>query len=298
AILMSSTNRESGVAPDRAGLTAGAPASGRGPAPPPGPASWAGALVSLWLVLGLAQPAPSADGAVVWLLRSQRARFPASDMRATFVLTVEGATGKVLRREGRILRRSKGGDLADRLYVFDAPEAIRGLALLSRDVEGGPSDQWLYLPAYGKARRVALHGTGDAFVGSDFSYGDLGRVRIEDGRHRLDKGRACGAAGDCVVVETTGQSRSYPYGRVVNFIDPDDYLPRRVEYYDRGGALSKVLTVDETATVGGFATPTLITMRSQRSGGKSRLRLRDVAYDVGLTQEAFTVERLQDLSAR
>lgn len=260
-----------------------------------------GVLPALLLLLG-ASPAFASEvtgEGRQWLQRSQGARFPAADMRASFEMLVVLSDGSRLSRRGTAYRRNGEGALADRLYVFREPSSLNGLALLSRDRQGKAADQWLYLPAYGRARRVAMHTAGDAFVGSDFYYSDLARVRVEDGTHRLLGERPCAADGSlagkpaCVAVATTDLPGGYPWGSVVNFIDKSNALPRRVEYYDRDDDLARVMTIDRVITVQGFATPLSITMKTVASAGYSTLTLDGISYDLGLEADTFLVEALE-----
>jgi len=227
-----------------------------------------------------------------WLERSHRARFPGADMRARFEIVVERSDGERLERAGTALRLTRDDRLADRLFVIDAPDSIAGIALLSKDVADEPAAQWLYLPAYRRARRVALHGAGDAFVGSDFNYADLARVRVEGGAHRLAGSRSV-AGVECVVVETDNADPGLPYSKLVSMIDRRNALPVRVEYFDDDGQLAKVGTIETIALIDGWPTPTEISMSNRVTGGTSSIRLRDVRYDTGLTGEMFTTERLE-----
>ncbi len=251
-------------------------------------------LVALVLAVGFAeaQEPAAAESAPSWLQRSQDARFPARDMRATFELRVERADGTTLERRGVALRRTQDRSLSERLFVLTEPASLAGIALLSKDRPQEPADQWLYLPAYRRARRVAIHGAGDAFAGSDFNYADLARVRIEAGEHRLLEPRAV-AGRDCVVIETVNRDLALPYSKTVSTIDRQNGLPLRTEYYDREGVLQKIGSIDEVAEMDGWATPVVITMENRETGGKSVLRLREVGYDVGLEPSLFTVERLE-----
>jgi hypothetical protein len=213
-------------------------------------------------------------------------------MRAVFDLRVERADGTVLERRGLAFRRAQTGALADRLFVLTEPASLAGVALLSKDRPQEPADQWLYLPSYRRARRVAVHGAGDAFAGSDFNYADLARVRIEAGHHRLlDSQTVFGR--DCVLVETINADETLPYSKTVSAIDRQNGLPLRVEYYDRRSVLQKVGSIDQVVEMDGHPTPIVIAMENRETGGKSVLHLREADYDVGLEPTLFTVEHLE-----
>jgi hypothetical protein len=228
-----------------------------------------------------------------WLLRSQNARFPAKNMVAEFTIDITNADGSKLERKGRSVRATREDSLSDRLFVITQPRSISGMTLLSKDVVDGPANQWLYLPAYRRVRRVAIHGAGDAFVGSDFYYADLARVRIEAGGHSL-KGETSVSGRLCILVETRHEDAQLPYGRTVSALDKETALPMRVEYFDRKDVLVKVGTIDSVESHAGHPTPVALTMRNEATGSRSRILLDSVLYDSDLDEGMFTVERLEE----
>jgi hypothetical protein len=233
-----------------------------------------------------------AETAEEWLRRSQATRFPGQDMRARFVMRIDRANGTRLRRTGVSLRRTRSDGLADRLFVVRSPTSLAGLALLSLDQPAKPASQWLYLPTYRRARRVALHGTGDAYIGSDFIYADLGSVQVEAGRHSL-KGSTEVEGRACVVVDTINEDPSLPYHRYVSMLDRENVLPLRVEYYDEDSRMTRVLSLEKITEIQGWLTPLKISMTNKLDGGRSIIKLEDVQYDVSLEPSLFTVENLE-----
>jgi hypothetical protein len=259
-----------------------------------------GSLLPAVLVLSLATglgvatgAAPAhADTAAEWLRRSQAARFPGRDMRASFVIYVEQQSGRRLKRRGTLMRLTRADGLADRLLAVEAPPQFAGLALLSQDRADAPEAQWLYMPAYRRARRVALQAVSDAFIGSDFVYADFGRVRVEAATHRFrDERRVEGRP--CVVVESVTGDPTLPYHILVSVLDRDNALPLRLEYFDEKGTLVRVGTLDSIAVVGEWPTPVSMTMQTTATGSRSTLKLSSVRYDVGLDPSLFTVESLE-----
>jgi hypothetical protein len=236
---------------------------------------------------------PSAEE---WLERAQKARFPADNMVADFTLEIVRSDGSTLERKGRSVRATRDHELADRLFVITAPRSIAGMALLSKDVPGAPANQWLYLPAYRRVRRVAVHGAGDAFVGSDFYYADLARIRLEAGEHSI-KGEETVAGRPCVLLETRNNDPLLPYGRTVTALDKENVLPLRVEYYDRKDVLLKVGTIDSVESHGGHPTPLSVSMRNEATRSRSRIVLHHVSYDTEIDDAIFTVERLEEQGA-
>ncbi len=264
------------------------------PRAPLGAASLMAACVAILLALAPAG-AGAEESADQWLRRSQAARFPARDMRAGFVMYIEQKDGPRLKRRGVALRRTREGELADRLFVVQAPENLKELALLSHDQAGAAAAQWLYMPVYRRARRVSVQAATDAFVGSDFMYVDFGRVRPEAGAHRL-KGSTEVEGRPCVVVETVTLDSSLPYRTLLSTLDRENALPLRLEYMDEKGELTRVATIDSIAAIEGWPTPITLSVRTVREGSRSILKLANVDYDVGLDPSLFTVENLEGAS--
>ncbi len=242
---------------------------------------------------GMADAGPArAQTAAEWLRRSQAARFPGRDMRASFVMYVEQQGGRRLKRRGTMLRRTRADGLADRLFAVEAPPQFAGLALLSHDRADAPEAQWLYMPAYRRARRVALHAASDTFISSDFVYADFGRVRVEAATHRLgDERRVEGRS--CVVVESVTDDTTLPYHTLVSTLDRDNALPLRLEYFDGKGTLERVATLERIAVIDGRPTPVSLTMHTTATDGRTTIKLSNVQYDVDLDPSVFTVEGLE-----
>lgn len=228
-----------------------------------------------------------------WLERSQEARFPGENMVAEFTLEITQPGGEKLERKGRSLRASRADKLADRLFVITEPRSIAGMALLSKDVQDAPANQWLYLPAYRRVRRVAVHGAGDAFVGSDFYYADLARVRIEAGEHTI-KGEQIVAERACVLIESRISDSALPYGHTISALDKENALPLRVQYYDREGVLMKIGTIESVEVRDGYPTPLALRMKNEMTDSESRIVLQSVRYDTDIDDAQFTVERLEE----
>jgi outer membrane lipoprotein-sorting protein len=165
------------------------------------------------------------------------------------------------------------------------------VAVLSKDHPADPTMHWLYLPMYRRVRRVASPGSGDV-LGSDFTYADLGRVRIEAGEHRL-KGNMEVEGRPCVVIATTNNDASLPYSRLVFMLDREHALPLRTEYYDDDGRLTRVASLGRIVDIDGRMTPLRISMTNTLVGGRSIIKLEDVRYNVGLDPSLFRVESIE-----
>ncbi|KPF67838.1 hypothetical protein IP88_12085 [alpha proteobacterium AAP81b] len=168
-----------------------------------------------------------------------------------FVLTNAQGQARV-RTTSSITELKPDGVNNKRLVRFSAPADIAGTAVLT--IENGDTDDdiWVWLPALKKVRRLAASNRKDAFVGTDFSYGDVLGHPVDEWRHRLVRSEAIDGVParvveslpkDASVVANTG------YGKRVSWLRASDSAPLKVEYYDRQGALLKVYTATDIRVV-------------------------------------------------
>ena len=119
----------------------------------------------------------------------------------TASLTMNGCgskRGQESKREVRlkVIEVEEDGDRS--MFVFDRPRDVRGTAFLVHAHKNDPDDQWLYLPALKRVKRISSSNQSGSFMGSEFSYEDMGTVEIEKFTHRFLRDEACGDL-ECVV---------------------------------------------------------------------------------------------------
>ena len=172
----------------------------------------------------------------------------------------------VLRNRGgeestRSLRRmaleTNGAGLGDRsVIVFETPRDVEGTALLSHTRILEPDDQWLYLPALRRVKRISSGNKSGPFVGSEFAYEDLVSQEVDKYDYRWLRVESCGAL-ECDVVERFPRYENSGYTRHVVWWDRAEHRVQRIDFYGRKDALFKTLT----------------TARPGARGGRGRLRL-------------------------
>ena len=144
------------------------------------------------------------------------------------------------RMRTRTLEQKDDGDKA--LIIFDNPGDVKGTAFLSFTRRKGSDDQWLYLPALKRVKRIASSNKSGPFVSSEFAYEDIASQEVEKYtyKHLRDEeldGRAC------FVLERDPVDPKSGYSRQEAWIDQEEYRVWKVDFYSRGGALLKTLTV-------------------------------------------------------
>ncbi len=197
--------------------------------------------------LGLSVPVhsqnPTAEAAGLQIARDSRAReegFGNFTARQTMVL--RNKHGQESRRQLRVKVLEVPGDGDKSLFVFDEPRDIQGTALLVHAKREGADDQWLYLPALNRVKRISSSNRSGSFMGSEFAYEDMTAQEVEKFTYRYLREEACGEL-TCTVSERYPGDRKSGYKRQVVWRDRDELRVWKVEYYDRKDAHLKTLTL-------------------------------------------------------
>ncbi len=163
------------------------------------------------------------------------------DMLVNLTMVLRNRKGAAVERKLDLkqLEVPEGGDRL--MVVFNTPKAIRGTALLSHGQLTREDDQWLYLPALKRVKKIASRNRSGPFLGSEFSYEDLSTQEVVKYSYEFVREEACGEQ-NCLVVERKPGPNLYSgYLRQVFWIDTEHYRTLKVDYYNRGDRLTKTL---------------------------------------------------------
>lgn len=167
------------------------------------------------------------------------------DFTAEMKMVLRNEKGRESQRSirARTLEMAEDGDKS--LTIFDSPRDVKGTALLTHGHKAGDDDQWLYLPALKRVKRISARNKSGAFMGSEFSFEDLGGREVEKytynyrGDENVD-GRQC-----FVVERYPKDTKNSGYSRIVSWLDQDEYRVWKEDYYDQKNRLLKTLTLRE-----------------------------------------------------
>ena len=186
--------------------------------------------------------------------------------------------GKEEIREATI--QQKGND--KRIFRFTAPASQAGISVLSL-----PNDvMYLYLPAFGKERRIATSAKNQNFAGTDFSYDDMESKPFS--AKYTPKLIETGA--NVYTLELTPQAQS-DYSKIIVTINKTNFFPETMDYYDKGNTKIKSAKY-MFSKVGNYWNAQEIEMTDLKKNHKSKMQMSDVKYDTGLTDDDFTVRKL------
>ncbi len=208
-------------------------------------------------------------------------------------LVEKGRTPRV--RELVTYRQVRANGETAYLLRFLGPEEIAGTGLLSIDKADGANDQWLYLPALDRVRRVAGDRKGGRFVGSELTFEDLQERQPALDRHRL-LGRETIDGVACEVLESVPvEPANSTYRRRVSWVDPQTLLVLRVDYFEKDAATpSKRWLLADKKQIQGYWTVTDSRMIDLQSGRETRMVVEVAKYDRRLPARLFTSQALAD----
>lgn len=218
--------------------------------------------------------------------------YPGLDFKARVQMKLITQDGQERLREMTMLRKNVGNAGEQRYYIyFHEPADVKGTAFLVWKYPEREDDRWIFIPAIKLVRRIAADDKRSSFVGSDFTYEDVSGREVGDETHRL-LGEETLDGRPVYRIESLTKAK-LDYVRRLSWIDRERWLPLKEEYYDARGGLLRTFTADEVREVDGHWTVTRRTMRDAQSGHRTEVALKEVAYDVGLTEDLFTERYLQ-----
>jgi len=160
----------------------------------------------------------------------------------------------------------------------------------------GASDQWLFLPAAQRVRRISSENRGGSFVQSELWFEDLEDREPHKDSHRL-LGEDSYEGTEVKLLESVPvDAGNSVYSKRLSWVHPDTHIPLRIDFYQDGDEPVKRLTVERIERIQGYWTVMSSTMTDLRQGRTTRLEVEEVVYDQGLPRDLFTSRALSDPS--
>ncbi len=217
------------------------------------------------------------------------------DFTANMQMTLHNKNGDVSVRHIRIKTLEVKGDGDKSLSVFDEPADVKGTAMLTWSHGLKPDDQWLYLPAVKRVKRINSRNKSGPFMGSEFAFEDLGSQEVEKYTYRLLGEEACGEF-QCYKMERKPAYKYSGYTRQVSWIDKEAYRVIKVDFYDRKNEKLKTLTSENFQQyLGHYYRPDKMTMTNHLNGKKTVLEWKNYVFGTGLSDRDFRSQALKRL---
>jgi outer membrane lipoprotein-sorting protein len=190
----------------------------------------------------------------------------------------------------RTLEQLDDGDKS--LIIFDQPADVKGTAFLSFTHRTGPDDQWLYLPALKRVKRISSRNKSGPFMGSEFAYEDISSQELEKYTYKYLRDEPFQGM-DCFVIERDPVDEYSGYTRQEVWIDKAEYRPQQIIYYDRKNAkLKTLLFSDYHQYLGKYWRAHVMDMENHQTGKSTRLTWSDYQFQTGLTERDFNRNNL------
>jgi len=179
-------------------------------------------------------------------------------------------------------------DLGDKsLVVFESPRDIDGTALLSHAKILDADDQWLFLPALKRVKRISSVNKSGPFVGSEFAFEDFTALELNKYSYKFLNTEACGEF-TCDVLERFPRYEHSGYTRQVSWTDQEVFQIRKVEFYDRRGDLLKTLTLEDYRVYDGkYWRAHKMVMVNHQTGKRTDMVYDDYTFSSGLNEKDF-----------
>jgi outer membrane lipoprotein-sorting protein len=215
------------------------------------------------------------------------------DSTSNLRMILRNKQGQVSERELRIRTLEIPNDGDRSLCIFDSPADVKGTVLLTHAHKLEADDQWLYLPALKRVKRIASANKSGPFVGSEFAYEDLSSSEVEKYSYRWLRNETLDGR-DTFVLEEHPAYEYSGYTRRVVWLDQQMYQPLKVEFYDRKDALLKTLTADGYRQyLDRYWRPSSMLMVNHQTGKSTELRWQDYRFGNGLTARDFDQNTLK-----
>lgn len=221
-------------------------------------------------------------------------------LKSSGTMTLINEKGEKRERKSTTYTVLQPNGIDSKLVVrFTFPTDINGTAFLQIEHIEAEDDEWIYLPALGKSRRLVANNKKDSFVGSDFSYGDISLPNVDLYEHRV-LGSETIDGQDCYKIESIPKTEETKndsgYSLKITWLRKDNFLETKVEYYDLSGRLLKVQLVGNAKLLepeNGRWFALHREMANQQTGHRTTLDFGDVGLAGNLPEDLFTTHYLE-----
>jgi outer membrane lipoprotein-sorting protein len=199
-----------------------------------------------------------------------------------------------LRRQALEMNEEGAGDKS--LITFDAPRDVAGTTLLSHTKILEPDDQWLFLPALSRVKRISSANKSGPFVGSEFAYEDLVSQEVDKYEYRFLREEVLDTQ-ETFVVERYPRYENSGYAKQVVWWDQEEYRIQRIDFYDRKDTLLKTLVSHVYRQYQDrYWRPDRMSMVNHQNGKSTDLVFTEWMFGNGVADREFTPSRLRRMT--
>ena len=209
------------------------------------------------------------------------------DSTVNMKMILRRSNGKATERRLRLQLLEVRDDGDKGLTIFDEPKDVQGTAFLNYSHAVKPDDQWIYLPALRRTKRISSTKKTGRFMGSEFTYEDMSSFQLA--KYDYKYLRDDSVDGQAVfVIESYPKDKYSGYSKQINFIDQQEYRPLKVEFYDDRGELLKIMQMrDYQQFLDKYWRAGRAMMENQQTGKSTEMVWEGYQFKVGLSAADF-----------
>ena len=209
------------------------------------------------------------------------------DQTSILTMTLINKNGK--KRVRKIKQFTKDfGNVEKKIMFFQSPADVKNTSFMNWSYDNDKSDdQWIYLPALKKTKRLSSDSKSDYFMGSDFTYDDLGDRKLDADKHKLLREETVDGF-KCYVVESVSKDEDYMYSKTITWINKANFVGVKKEFYDEDADLLKILSIKSTKKISGFWVITQSEMKNVQKNHKTNISLSNIVINSGVSDSKFT----------
>ncbi len=217
------------------------------------------------------------------------------DSTANMKMVLRNRAGKESTRNVRVKTLEVTGDGDKSLSIFDEPADVKGTASLTWSHSAKPDEQWLYLPALKRVKRISSKNKSGPFMGSEFAFEDIGSQEVDKYSYKYLNDESLDGK-DTFVVERYPVDKNSGYTRQIAWIEKDRYIALKIEFYDRKNSLLKTLVAsDFSQYLDKHWRPSTMEMTNHQSGKSTTLSFENYQFRTGLSDSDFAKNALKKL---
>ena len=249
------------------------------------------ALTAMIPLMAIAQTAEEKGLAIAVEANKRDTGF--GDSIAELTMELNNKNGDVSIRILRTKTLEVEGDGDKSMSIFNKPADVNGTAMLTFTHPESADDQWLYLPALKRVKRISSANKSGPFMGSEFAYEDLSSQEVEKYHYRWLRDEVYKDV-DCFVIERVPVYENSGYTKQVAWIDKTEYRMMQTDFYDRKGVLLKTLTADQYEKyLQQYWRAMEMVMINHQTGKSTRLTFANYQFHTGLTVADFDKNALK-----
>jgi len=209
------------------------------------------------------------------------------DMQAELTMTLTNKQGeKRVRKLSQFI--SNDGNMEKKIMFFISPADVKGTSFMNWSYNTEKDDdQWIYLPALKRTKRISSGSKGDYFMGSDFTYDDLGDRHPNEDNHKFLREETIQGI-NCYVVESTPKASGHMYAKTITWVLKDKSIGLKRDFYDANGKLLKTLEMKKYESINGYLTILETEMRNVQRNHATVISLANVKVNQGIAASKFT----------